>query len=110
MATGRGFKDIEEQLRAVNPDLELYRCDYQSGQINEIIVRFPSDNNIRLMQDLYRSGWTALREEFIGQNNIEGIKGWIPCQSGRKFLRMAGDNECFNKLINSSKKPAAAIV
>lgn len=110
METGRGFKDIEEQLRAVNPDLELYKCNYKEGEVGEIIVRFPSGHNIRLMQDLYQSGWTVLKEEVIGRNDSEGIKGWIPCQTGRKYLRMSGDFNCFNKLVNAWETGVAELV
>lgn len=110
MATKRGFKDIEEQLRAVNPDLELYRCDYNEGEVGKIIVRFPTAHNISLMQELYQSGWKAIREEVIGQNNSGDIKGWVPCQTGRKYLRMSGDINCFSKLVSASETLSAAIV
>lgn len=110
MAIGKGFKDIEKQLKAVNPDLELYRCDYDEGEVGKIIVRFPSDNNISLMQKLYQSGWKAVNEEVIGHNNSGGIKGWTPCQTGRKYLRMSGDIDCYDKLVSAPGPLAAAIV
>lgn len=99
MLTGRGFKDIEEKLRTVNPELELYQCYYNAGQITKIIVRFPSANNFSLMQNLYQAGWKSIKEEVIGFNNSKGIKGWIPCQTGCKYLRMEGDINCFKELF-----------
>ena len=93
----RNINDMEKQLKAIHPEIELYRCDYEEGKIINIIIRFPSD--ISLMQKLYRFGWNAENEEILGTNDETGIKGWVRSKTGRKYLRMSGNINCFIDLV-----------
>lgn len=101
----KNINDMEKQLKAIHPELELFKCDYNNGEITNVIIRFPSENNLSLMQKLFQSGWKAEREEILGTNNETGIKGWVRSRTGRKYLRMSGDIDCFFDLIESEGEP-----
>lgn len=97
----RNINDMEKQLKAINPELELFKCDYNNGEITNVIIRFPSENNIGLMQKLLKSGWKAEKEEILGINVETGIKGWVRSRTGRKYLRMSGDINRFIDLVET---------
>lgn len=95
------INDMEKQLKTVNPELELYRYDYINGEISNMVIRLPSENNIGLIQKLLRFGWKTEKKEILGINNETGIKGWEISRIGRKYLRMSGDINCFFDFVET---------
>lgn len=87
----RYFNTIEEQVKALHSDIELYRCDYDKYGVKRIVIRFPAEKNEGLKEFLSKQGWKREKEEYISkQNNYDRqIKGWIPNETGRKYLRMS---------------------
>ena len=97
----RNINDMEKQLKAIHPELELFKCDYNNGEITNVIIRFPSEKNIGLMQKMLKLGWKAEKEEILGINVETGIKGWVRSRTGRKYLRMSGNINCFIDIVKA---------
>lgn len=87
------FNDFEKKLKAVDPCIELFRFDYSRNHLTQIVIRFPSENNLPLMQKMIQMGWKAEREESVPEKGKRKerneIKGWIPQKTGKKYLRMS---------------------
>lgn len=85
------FTMIEEEIRKVDPSIEVYRCDYEDNCLKKIVIRFPAENGINLMQMFMQAGWTPEKQEVRGNPccHNKGIQGWLPAEEGKKYLRMS---------------------
>lgn len=86
----RNFNTIEEQVKALHSDIELFRCDYDQYGIKRVVIRFPSDKFNFLKQSLSDQGWRFEKEEYINiqRDRQREIKGWIPNNAGTRYIRM----------------------